>query len=193
MKKNELKDGMLLELRDGDRFILVNNLMLGNTWYDLNSYNSDLTDACNRKYDIVKIYEIFAGYSINHILIPNTVDGIKLLWERKEVDWSKVAFGTKVKVWDFVGDEICEGKFIRCNDSEDLYKFDVFVEDEESMSWRNCELIEDADKEIPTYGEIDIKFENYCRGQVDGCSKCEIRAENCEIEYILKNYNVTKK
>lgn len=192
MELKDLKNGMIVELRKGNRFIIVNNYMLGDTWYILDGYNNDLTDKHDEKNDIVKIYEVVSGYAINYILKPSSDYGVKLLWERKEIDWSKVPFGTKVKCWDCDYD-ILEGKFIRYKKDEDLFKFEVLVEGEEEIGWKYCELVEDTETEVPTYGEIDIAFENYCRGQQDGCSKCEIRAENCEIEYILKNYNVTKK
>lgn len=180
MRLNDLKNGMIVTLRYGNECLLLDDKLISNNfrfYSELDNYNDSLTSKMHEQYDIVKVQSF------------NKVD---MLWEQKEVDWNKVLFGTKVKVWDFKDDEICEGKFIRYNDSEDLYKFDVFVKDKESMSWRNCELVE-VEVEIPTYGEIDIAFENYCRGQQEGCSKCEIRAENCEIEYILKNYNVIKK
>lgn len=214
MNKSDLKDGMVVELRKGKRFLIVKNLMIGNTWYELSWYNDDLIDCSNRDFDIVKIWGINDGFSITAILDPNKECGIELLWERNEVDWSKVPKDTKVLVSNGEGDDV---------DFKDSFVRRYFAKYENGMcytyaqgtdswtsegycyklvSWKYCKLAEEPKVEVSEefqIGQITEEKHEYCmknnkESGVGDCSKCEYNMlDDCTITYIVKNYNVTRK
>ena len=85
MKKSDLKNGMVVELRNGKRFLIVNDLGIGKdscikldglVGYDENLYdiNGDST------FDITKIY-ISSGRTFKN-LFDN--ERLNLIWEREE-------------------------------------------------------------------------------------------------------------
>lgn len=101
--KNDLENRMIVELRDGTRKMVVDNVLVGNSSYNhLNDYTDDT--LCHERYselDIVKIYD--------KILHLNDTAHIELhaalLWERqepKEVTMREVCnkFGCEVKIID---------------------------------------------------------------------------------------------
>ena len=90
MKKSDLKNGMVVELRNGKRFLIVNDMGIGKdsciklnglVGYDENLYdiNGDST------FDITKIY-ISSGRTFNN-LFDN--ERLSLIWEREETKLSK--------------------------------------------------------------------------------------------------------
>lgn len=178
MKLQNLENGMIVTLRYGNECLLVDDKLIANNFRlhnKLDNYNDNLTSKGNEQYDIVKVQSF------------NKVD---TLWERKEVDWSKVPFGTKVRVWYYSCNEKLEGRFIRYKDYEDTHKFEVFVEGKDHIDWAECELVEMED--TPTSNEIDKGHTEHCNQQ-DGCRECKYKSERCVIGYILENYNVSKK
>lgn len=96
MKKSDLKNGMVVELRNGKRFLIVNDLGIGKdscikldgVWYDENLYDI-IGDST---FDITKIY-ISSGRTFK-TLFDN--ERLSLIWEREEKEEIKV--GDKVKV-----------------------------------------------------------------------------------------------
>lgn len=193
MKKSDLKDGMVLEVREGDKFILINNLLIGNTWYELDKYNGVLINedkhlSDKRSLDIVKIYEISDGYRVRDILEPGKEYGLELLWERKEIDWRNVTFGTKVRCWTN-GDEKVEGKFLAHIEGKG-FPFRIYANGH-LYAGEHCELIE----ELVTYDEIYSRYEGYCdsHNSLSECMECKYCNDDCTIEYILQNYNVNRK
>ena len=110
--KSDLKNRMVVETRNGDRYILIDDRLLSDTNYLwLNShydehnlfhygYNDDLTMSCSANWDIIKVYK-----EVNNLCFCN--DGfygaLDLLWERKpvkEVTMAEVEakFGCRVKI-----------------------------------------------------------------------------------------------
>lgn len=80
--KKDLKSGMVVELRDGSRFLTVEingrlDLIGKDTWDSLSLYNENLTDA-DRDFDIVKVYETYPRP------FGRMLKGGILIWERKE-------------------------------------------------------------------------------------------------------------
>lgn len=89
MIKADLKDGMIVEVREGYECIVLHNKLL--KWDEghyykrithLDNYREDLKHNRNELIDIMKVYDR------DH----------NLIWERDETDWSKVAVDTKVIV-----------------------------------------------------------------------------------------------
>ena len=79
MKKEELKRGMVIETRCGNRLLVIRNRDKYNALFDLtiNCYhhltlNENLTNKINKDYDIVKVYKDYTCRD--------------LLWERKELE-----------------------------------------------------------------------------------------------------------
>lgn len=186
MRKSDLKNGMILELRNGDMCIVIGDKLLDLTTYmDLVSYNDNLT-CTDTEFDVIRVYENKDMCGLDD---KCNIERLNLIWERKEIDWSKVPFGTRVKCWDYDYD-ILEGKFIRYKKDEDLYKFEVFVEGEEEIGWRYCELIEEPitrDEVKKSYIEY-LKEEYLCSGE-----DIDYEEVNVLTHYIFKNYNVTRK
>ena len=62
LTKEELKDGMIVELYTKKKYLVLNGLLMNenqNTYINLNQYYSDLTGE-NVEYDVAKIYETLA-------------------------------------------------------------------------------------------------------------------------------------
>ena len=79
MTKNDLKDGMIVELRKGEkRLVLYTKLLSLNGYDNISSYTEDLKHKNYNDYDIVKIY-IGQAYRIDEIF-----KNVSLIWERKE-------------------------------------------------------------------------------------------------------------
>ena len=128
MNKSDLKNGMIVTLRRGvDRVIIGERLFEEEEGFitsTLKNYNDDLTYINNCKNeDIMKIEY-----------------GGKVIWER--VEWDKVPFGTKVRVWDDDG-EVDYGRFILYDEETcENMPFLVFVEDEKDvLFFKYCEII----------------------------------------------------
>ena len=85
MKKSDLKNGMVVELRNGKRFLIVNDLGIGkDTFINLDGYSgydenlNDISDA--KTFDITKIYKT-VGTTFK-TLFDN--ERLSLIWEREE-------------------------------------------------------------------------------------------------------------
>ena len=85
MTKSDLKNGMVVELRNGKRFLIVNDLGIGeDSCINLDGfmgYNENLNDVSGfSEYDITKIYKT-AGNTFKN-LFDN--ERLILIWERKK-------------------------------------------------------------------------------------------------------------
>ena len=85
MKKSDLKNGMVVELRNGKRFLIVNDRGIGkDTCINLDGfggYDENLYDVIGySEYDITKIYKT-EGNTFNN-LFDN--ERLSLIWEREE-------------------------------------------------------------------------------------------------------------
>ena len=199
MKKSDLKDGMKVKLREGSYMsALVSRGLLYSIpesecdyyseYLELKSYTDDLShsaeeDFIEKDFDIMKIYDIQD----------------KLIWERKEVDWSKVPFGTKVKCWDDTDKEPYNGVFLEYN-SDNMYPFQVYVP-KKDCAWENCELAEEVQEAEETEGlTINQCFKEkkeICDKYIS-CKGCKYeealkREESCLLYFVFDNYNITRK
>ena len=89
MKKSDLKNGMVVELRNGKRFLIVNDIGIGkDTCINLDGfggYDENLYDVIGySEYDITKIYKT-EGNTFNN-LFDN--ERLSLIWEREETKLS---------------------------------------------------------------------------------------------------------
>lgn len=103
MKKSDLKDGMIVELRDGRLFVVVhlaNELLLvrHESLYPFDCYDDDLKYTVTDRLDVVAVYEGVTS-SIKDIIGSNVQ---RVVWSRKEkeVTMKEVCekFGCQVKI-----------------------------------------------------------------------------------------------
>ena len=85
MKKSDLKNGMVVELRNGKRFLIVNDLGIGKDSCikldGLVGYDENLYDIIgDSTFDITKIY-ISSGRTFKNLFDK---DRLNLIWEREE-------------------------------------------------------------------------------------------------------------
>ena len=90
MKKSDLKNGMVVELRNGKRFLIVNDIGIGKDSCikldGLVGYNENLNDVSGfSEFDITKIYKT-VGNTFK-TLFDN--ERLSLIWEREEAKLSK--------------------------------------------------------------------------------------------------------
>lgn len=115
MELKDLKSGMIVELRNGEKQIIIldfcgggrdvlaglhNNDTFINLWTDLGHYDSNLLHEDSSELDIVRVYS-------SRVYALNKLD--KLLWEREEAET------TSKQIVDMTMEEVCEalGKKIR--------------------------------------------------------------------------------
>lgn len=118
---NDLKPNMVIELRNGKRYlVLVDNIAIGETgWLDLKNYNDDLTYASSVHMDIMDsdIMKVFNPDNKYH-LIPSHFKYIsdnELIWERiQPIEILLKEFLTKVNAID---DDVKLRKFLKKADA----------------------------------------------------------------------------
>ena len=82
--KSDLKDGMVVEQRDGDMYLVLAGMVVRKRGYNrIGDYDDDLKCAGYTGGDIVKVYRITPGLlgCIKDVFIKNNLE---LIWERKE-------------------------------------------------------------------------------------------------------------
>ena len=81
MKKSDLKTGMVVELRNEDKYLVMNDSILNlDGWDKMSNYENDLTSRAFDSLDILKVYETSGGSFKNMFLNSN----LTLIWEREE-------------------------------------------------------------------------------------------------------------
>lgn len=82
MLKKDLLSGMILELRNGKRYLLINETMINfDIALTINWFEDDLTYSPDNQQDIVKVYRSSMLYSLKDTFKDKHLD---LIWERKE-------------------------------------------------------------------------------------------------------------
>ena len=180
MTLNDLKTGMIVEIRNGNSYIVMRDFIddgdiiaglscnnkISDTWISLSSYDKDMTHSSLPNIDIMSVYASSA-YS--------TDTPTKLLWERneyKEVTMKEIEekFGCKVKI---VGNEEEHNNgWICC--SERLPE-----NDDDVLCWYEYRIMQGTHE-----GEMNQKFEigNYSKyfkrwfGEVSCGQDCKVIA-----------------
>lgn len=123
MKKSDLKNGMVVETRDGEFGIVLENvsyhdnengtiIKFKNSFNDIGGWNEDLKSNYISERSIYKVYN-FKSWGCNFNYIEKFIDKNQLLWERKqEIDWTKVPRGTMIKIKDCKNEEWEERELI---------------------------------------------------------------------------------
>lgn len=108
MTKNDLKDGMVVELRNGGKRLILYTKLLSFNGYDnidnISSYTEDLKHKKYNDYDIVKIYKGQA------YLIDEIFKNASLIWEREEKSESEINLEKIQKQIDILNKSVEEFK-----------------------------------------------------------------------------------
>ena len=100
--KADLRDGMVVEYRDGDRRLVIDKYLIGkNAYYELSTYNENLEDRYPRL-TIMKVFKIRQRSILERILDD---DNLELIWERKESKKMTVE-EMRQKLEELTGEEI---------------------------------------------------------------------------------------
>lgn len=185
MNKSDLKDGMIVELRNGEELHILHDLLLrkdANMYIGVSSlygYDRDLLmlNKCSEE-DIIKVFDAQNN----------------LVWERKEVDWSKVPFGTKVRCWNNEY-ESYEGKLLKYSPDRD-YPFMLYYINNDVSSFKYCELIEDIkEQKVISMSDVYDERQKYCDKFNHFCEGCEyVKSEiQCGHKWIDDRFNITRK
>ena len=103
--KADLEDGMVVEQRDGDMYLVLAGMVVRKRGYNrIGDYDDDLKCAGYTGGDIVKVYRITPGSlkCIEDVFIKNNLE---LIWERKEPKKMTVEEMRK-KLEELTGEEI---------------------------------------------------------------------------------------
>ncbi|MGU8484948.1 hypothetical protein ACV3NV_14545 [Clostridium perfringens] len=147
MKKSDLKDGMIVETGEdlylvcGDKFLSLNGYMQFKDYDE----NLKIKDEGFEKYNINFVYKEAGSLGLGLKNLLNSTNLLEKIWERKkEIDWSKVPFGTKVitsDCSDFEG--ALENEYIFVGYKEDLKRYPFIVAlnlDKGATSFRYCKI-----------------------------------------------------
>ena len=143
MNKKDLKNFMVVKLRNGYKKIFLDNRFLNGVTYSIGEYDDDLKyheRTKNNDLDIVEVYRVIELSDDLESLLDDW--NLELIWEREEeVDWTKVEFGTPVLVKSPYESEWKEGVFLEFND-EFTSPFMVYVKGHRyrSVLWEKCKL-----------------------------------------------------
>ena len=143
MNKKDLKNFMVVKLRNGYKKIFLDNRFLNGVTYSIGEYDDDLKyheRTKNNDLDIVEVYRVIELSDDLESLLEDW--NLELIWEREEeVDWTKVEFGTPVLVKNPHESKWKEGVFLEFND-EFTCPFMVYVKGYRyrNVLWEQCRL-----------------------------------------------------
>lgn len=101
--KADLKDGMVVEYREGKRRIVIGNMLIGEDGFlTLNSFDEKLENIFFKEHSITKIYKIKKAKAFNYALENKNLE---LIWERKETK-KMTAEEMRQKLEELTGEKI---------------------------------------------------------------------------------------
>lgn len=197
MKLEDLKNGMSYKNRDDEIFYIINDKVFVKAdiitlryhrelYQELEYYDEDFKWSSNKKYDIMKVYD---------------ADN-KLIWEREEIDWSKIPVDTEVLVRNSQ-DQEWECRYFAKYENGKIYTFVYGAtswsswgigEPSSVIPWDEAKLVE-APKNKVTVEELQDSYDDICLKYDGSCSHCEYKEskEDCQFHWLLDNYNVSRK
>ena len=171
MKKSELQNLALLELRNGKRVRFVGNTFIAEDLEVLGEdfFDEDLLQTYGgTEEDIIKVYDDEGG-QINATPI----------WERQEIGWDKVPVGTKVSVRNS-NNENWKARCFYKSHREDFYVIDEGLFRIEK--YKLCKLAEEPVTAKELYDLRPCKDDRYCcYNDTQECSECVLDKvlDNC--------------
>ena len=190
MRPEDLKNGMSYKNRDDEIFYIINDKVFVKAdvitlryhrelYQELVYYDEDFKWSSNKKWDIMEMYDC----------------DNKLIWKRKEVDWSKIPVDTKVLVKNSQDQEWERRYFAKYEDGK-VYAFMNGVTSwsmsawDDIAPWEEAKLVEDKKMENIDIEKINNQYEKYCKSR--GCPICKYYGKlSCRFAWLLDNYNVT--
>lgn len=128
MTKSDLQNGMVVELKNGYRGLILDNRMVFNDGFNyLYSYKDDLylQNRYYSEFDIIKVFKIKNPISINTLFED---EYLELIWELKEEkeEKEKIKVGDNVKVINnnYILETLYKWVENNINDNFDKYSFD---------------------------------------------------------------------
>ena len=185
MVKSDIKNGMSFKTRYGDKCYIIDSKVYKNSDKDesiLGLWGS--LEECLKSYDneLLVLHESPHGADIMEVYdIENN-----LVWERQEIDWSKIPRDTKV----YVRQNQEDGWELRYSNGRTFWS-DSFVDLEK---WNYCELAETEEPKKEVTLE-DLREKHNKEYRKHSCTRCYYNKynENCMFAWLLDNYNVTEK
>lgn len=78
---NDLQYGYVVEYRDGQKRLVLNNYLIGtNGCYELSNYKEDMKNQAYSDLDIVRVFKISAQTTLDRLFY---IENLNLIWERK--------------------------------------------------------------------------------------------------------------
>lgn len=191
MKKSDLKNGMSFECRGKAKYFIINGkiyrdkgtlIPTGVFEKRMKGYSEDLLALhSDGKMDIMKIYDI----------------DNKLIWEREEIDWSKIPKDTKVLVKNH-NDSYWNKEYFNSYSGGKYY---TYMEGRTAWSnnsgtlvcWDECKLAENKKLKNEVIEDIDNQFIEYCKGKRCATECVYFGSLSCILAWLLDNYNVSFK
>lgn len=102
MKKSDLKNRMVVECRNGNKYMVIDNILVSTNGYNyLSRYTSDLFMKTTPSTEFLSEYDIMKVYKQINIFDFDIANNI--IWERSEVKKVTMAdvekkFGCKIKI-----------------------------------------------------------------------------------------------
>lgn len=118
MEQKDLKNLMIVELRNGNKYVVVEDLLLSHEgMMRINQYNQDLKiKNWNYEWDIIKVYDVIKAWGMGVEWNLTTNKDLKLIWERpkelltkEEKEWLQAVikpFKDKILVITYTSDGI---------------------------------------------------------------------------------------
>lgn len=95
--KADLKNGMILETREGEKFLYLNGFATNlDAWVGLDDFNNDLTCTFNKRFDIMRIFKIKRCDGCLYWIINTETQ--ELVWERTEPKVKQVTKADAIKI-----------------------------------------------------------------------------------------------
>ena len=99
MKKDDLKDGMVVENRVGNRYLIFKKRLLREGSFVRTSSLDDNMNTIDKNIEYLDVMKVYKPHDYpssmqNMLEVPESY----LIWERKEIDWNKVEVDTKIIV-----------------------------------------------------------------------------------------------
>lgn len=181
MNKSDLKNGMHVKLRNGSIREYYKGYFIGVEYNELgyiDFYDIDLKHNTESKLDIMKVFD----------------EDNNTIWEREEVDWSKVPIGTKVLVSNNENNWY-EHLFIDYRNNEEFKFKAVDIKSRQIHNWKYCKLAEEPKEEV-TVEKLETGLKQFCTKKIydyHGNCDCKYGEKSCEFKWLLANYNLTRK
>ena len=108
MKKQDLKDGMIVELESGARRMKLGDKLISYySWVSIDDFEDDLSNSFNKEDSIKKVFES-SGYNFDSMFSDSY---LTLIYEKKE--FNKVDFLTAIKALKEDRKRVCQEKDLK--------------------------------------------------------------------------------